>query len=146
MGGINVIFEGSMSIASKTQGKKLEREISLAQRIELRRRMRWSDVDISFGPQDHPDIELSVRNLPFVVKLPIGRHKVGKTLIDNRASFNLIMRKNLHRDRPPSEGLDPGTGYVPWDHPRVVVHTCRTHRPGGVLWIRGQQAQGNADV
>jgi hypothetical protein len=27
---INVIFGGSMSIASKTQGKKLKREISLA--------------------------------------------------------------------------------------------------------------------
>jgi hypothetical protein len=29
---INVIFRGSLSIASKTQGKKLEREINLAQR------------------------------------------------------------------------------------------------------------------
>jgi hypothetical protein len=28
--GENVIFGGSMSIASKTQGKKLEQEISLA--------------------------------------------------------------------------------------------------------------------
>jgi hypothetical protein len=27
---INVIFEGSLSITSQTQGKKLEREISLA--------------------------------------------------------------------------------------------------------------------
>ncbi len=68
---INVIFRGSLSIASKTQGKKLEREISLAQRIEPGRMMRWSDVDISFGPQDHPDTELSDRNLPFVVRLPI---------------------------------------------------------------------------
>jgi hypothetical protein len=30
MGEINVIFRGSMSIASKMQGKKLQREISLA--------------------------------------------------------------------------------------------------------------------
>jgi hypothetical protein len=36
MGEINVIFGGSMSIASKTQGKKLEREISLAQCIKPR--------------------------------------------------------------------------------------------------------------
>jgi hypothetical protein len=69
---INMIFGGSMSIASKTQGKKLEREISLAQHIEPGRMMRWSDVDISFGPQDHPDTELSDRNLSFMVKLPIG--------------------------------------------------------------------------
>jgi hypothetical protein len=34
MGEINVILGGSMSIASKTQGKKLEREISLAQHIK----------------------------------------------------------------------------------------------------------------
>jgi hypothetical protein len=47
---INVIFGGSMSIASKTQGKKLEREIILSQGIEPRRRMRWSDIDILFGP------------------------------------------------------------------------------------------------
>jgi hypothetical protein len=40
MGEINVIFEGSMSIASKTQGKKIEQEISLAQCNELGRKMR----------------------------------------------------------------------------------------------------------
>jgi hypothetical protein len=38
---------------------------------------------------------LSERNLPFIVKLPIERHKVVKTLIDNRASLNLIMRKTF---------------------------------------------------
>jgi hypothetical protein len=57
--------------------------------------MRWSNVDISFGPKDHPEIELSDTNLPFVVKLPIGQHKVAKTLIDNGALLNLIMRKTL---------------------------------------------------
>jgi hypothetical protein len=82
MSKINVSFWGSMSIASKTQGKKLQREISLAQWIEPVRRMRRSDVDISFGSEDHPDTELSDRNLPFVVKIPIGRHKVAKILID----------------------------------------------------------------
>jgi hypothetical protein len=30
-----------------------------------------------------------------MVKLPIGRHKVVKTLIDNGASLNLIMRKTF---------------------------------------------------
>jgi hypothetical protein len=40
MGEINVIFRDSMPIASKIQGKKLEREISLAQRIEPRRKMK----------------------------------------------------------------------------------------------------------
>jgi hypothetical protein len=57
--------------------------------------MRWSDVNISFGRHDHPDTELSDRNLPFMVKVPIGRHKVTKTLIDNRASLNLITRKTF---------------------------------------------------
>jgi hypothetical protein len=84
-----------MSIVSKTQEKKLEREISLAQCIEPERMMTWSDVDISFRPQDYPDIELSDRNLQFMIKLPIRRHKVTKTLIDNGASLNLIMRKTF---------------------------------------------------
>jgi hypothetical protein len=57
--------------------------------------MRWSDVDISFRAEDHPDTELSNRNLSFVVKLPIGRHKVTKTLINNGASMNLIVRKTF---------------------------------------------------
>jgi hypothetical protein len=57
--------------------------------------MRWSDVDISFKPQDHPNMKLPDKNLPFVTKLPIGRHKVVKTLIDNRASLNLIMMKTF---------------------------------------------------
>jgi hypothetical protein len=51
---INIIFEGSLLIASKTQGKKPEQEINLAQQIELGRRMKWSDTNISFGPKDHP--------------------------------------------------------------------------------------------
>jgi hypothetical protein len=72
MAEISMIFRGSMSITSITQGKKLQREISLAQRIEPGRRMRWSKVDISFGPEDYPITELSDRNLPFVVKIPIG--------------------------------------------------------------------------
>jgi hypothetical protein len=92
---INVIFGGSMSITSKTQGKKLQCEISLAQRIKQGRRMKWSDVGISFGPEYHPDMELSDRNLPFVVKIPIRQHKVAKTLIDNEASLNLMMGKTF---------------------------------------------------
>jgi hypothetical protein len=48
-----------LSIASKTQGKKLEREISMAQHIEPGRKMKWYDVDISFGPEDHLETELS---------------------------------------------------------------------------------------
>jgi hypothetical protein len=57
--------------------------------------MRWSDDYISFGQEDHPDRELSERNLPFIIKIPIERHKVTKTLIDNGASLNLMMRKSF---------------------------------------------------
>jgi hypothetical protein len=95
MGEIDVIIRGSMSCASKAQGKKLQREISLAQHIEPGRRMRWSNIDISFGPKDHPDMELSDRNLPFIVKIQIGCHKVAKTLIDSGASLNLMMKKTF---------------------------------------------------
>jgi hypothetical protein len=90
-----VIFGGSISITSKTQGKKLQCEISLAQYIEPGRWMGWSNDYISFGPEDHPDTELSKRNLPFIVKIPIRRHKVAKTLIDSGASLNLTMRKTF---------------------------------------------------
>jgi hypothetical protein len=95
MAEINVIFGCSMSITSKTSGKKLQREISLTQQIEPGRRMRWSDEYISFGPEDHPDKELSERNLPLVVKIPIGQHKVAKTLVDSGALLNLMMRKTF---------------------------------------------------
>jgi hypothetical protein len=88
---ITMIFGGSMSITFKTQGKKLQREISLARHIEPRRRMKWSNDYITFKPEDHPATELSERNLLLIVKIPIGRHKVAKTLIDNGASLNLIM-------------------------------------------------------
>jgi hypothetical protein len=72
MAEINMIFRGSMSITSRTQGKKLQLEISLAQHIEPGRRMKWSDDYITFRPEDHPIVELSERNLPLVVKIPIG--------------------------------------------------------------------------
>jgi hypothetical protein len=57
--------------------------------------MRWSEVNISFGPEDHPITELSDRNLLFVVKIPIGRHRVAKTMIDSGASLNLLMRRTF---------------------------------------------------
>jgi hypothetical protein len=75
-----MIFRGSMSIASKTQGKKLEQEISLAQCTEFGRKMKWSDVDISFGPEDHPEIELSERTMSFMFKLPIGMAQGGQDI------------------------------------------------------------------
>jgi hypothetical protein len=84
-----------MSITSKTHGKKLEREINLAQCIKPRRKMKWSDMDISFGPEYYLETKLFERNLPFMVKLPIGWHKVAKALIDNGASLYLIMRKTF---------------------------------------------------
>jgi hypothetical protein len=92
---INAIFGDTLSIALKTQGKKLERETNLSQHFTPDRRMKWSETGISFGPNDHPTIEMSNRNLPFVVKLLIGWHKVAKTLINNAASLNLIMRKTF---------------------------------------------------
>jgi hypothetical protein len=132
---INVIFGGNIPIASKTQGKKLEREINLAQRIEPGRMMRWFDVGISFIPQDHPDIELFDKNLSFVIKLPIGRHKVAKILIDNGALLNLIMRKtfielglNL-KDLTPAHdmfhGVIPGQSSTPIGCIELEV-SCRT--------------------
>jgi hypothetical protein len=57
--------------------------------------MKWLETNILFGREDHPETELSNQNLPFMVKLPIGRHKVAKTLVDNGASLNLIMRKTF---------------------------------------------------
>jgi hypothetical protein len=57
--------------------------------------MKWSDMDITFRPEDHLETELSQRNLPIVIKLPIGQHKMAKMLIDNGASLNLIMRKTF---------------------------------------------------
>jgi hypothetical protein len=57
--------------------------------------MRWSNVGISFRPEDHPDTELSDRNLPFMAQIPIGWHKVAKTLIDSAALLNLMMRKTF---------------------------------------------------
>jgi hypothetical protein len=107
MGEINVIFVCYMSLASKTQGKKLQCEISLAQRIEPRRRMRWSYVDISFRPEDHPDAELSDRNLHFIIKILIGCYKVARTLIDSEASLNLMMRKNFIEMSPNLADLTP---------------------------------------
>jgi hypothetical protein len=95
MAEINMIFGGSMSITTKTQGKKLQREISLTQHIKPGRRMKWSDDYITFGPEDHPVTELLEKNLPLIVKIPIGRHKVAKTLIDSGVSLNLIMRRTF---------------------------------------------------
>jgi hypothetical protein len=97
--------------------------------------MRWSDVDISFGPEDHPDAELIDRNLPFIVKIPIGRHRVAKILIDSGASLNLMMRKtfiemglNLADLTPMHDtfhGIIPGQSSTPIGRIDLEV-SCRT--------------------
>jgi hypothetical protein len=79
----------------------------LAQRIEPVRKMKWSDMDISLGPKDHPKTELSIRNLSFMVKLSIGQHKVTKTSINNGASLNLIMGKTFIEMGPNLKDLTP---------------------------------------
>jgi hypothetical protein len=142
---INMIFGGSMSITSKTQGKKLQREISLAQEIELGRRMRWSDDYISFGPEDHLDTELSERNLSCIVMISIGRHKVVKTLIDSGASLNLMMRKTF---------IEMGLNLS--DLTSYMTHSIRSSQDSCPLpqdastWRylvgQGEQAQGDANV
>jgi hypothetical protein len=137
MAEINVTFGGSMSITSKTQGKKLQREISLAQQIEPGSWMRWSDEYISFGPEDHPDTELSERNLSLVIKILIERHKVAKTLVDNGASLNIMMRKSfIEMDLKLSDltpihdtfhGIIPGQTSTPIGHINLEV-SCGTGR------------------
>jgi hypothetical protein len=57
--------------------------------------MKWSDDYITFRPEDHPITELAERNLPLIVKIPIGWHKVAKILIDRGTSLNLIMRRTF---------------------------------------------------
>jgi hypothetical protein len=57
--------------------------------------MKWSDDYITFRPEDHPITELLERNLPLIVKIPIGWHKVAKILIDSGTSLNLIMRRTF---------------------------------------------------
>jgi hypothetical protein len=88
--------------------------------------MRWSEVDISFGPEDHPITELSDRNLPFVIKILIGRHRVAKTMIDSGASLNLLMRRTFIEmglslaDLTPVQdtfhGIIPGQSSMPIGH------------------------------
>jgi hypothetical protein len=72
---VTVIFVGSMSIASRAQGKRLGREISLARRIELRRRMKWSDTDTSFIRS-----QISSRNRALQSKLTIRDEGIPTSL------------------------------------------------------------------
>jgi hypothetical protein len=70
-----------------------------------------------------------------VVKLPIGVHKVAKTLIDNGTSLNLIMRKTFiemglnMKDLIPVHdtfhGVIPGQSFTPIGHIELEV-SCGT--------------------
>jgi hypothetical protein len=97
--------------------------------------MKWSDDYITFGPEYHLVMELSERNLLLIVKIPIGLHKVVKTLIDSGASLNLIMRKtfiemglNLSDPTPVHDtfhGIIPGEASTPIGRIDLKV-SCRT--------------------
>jgi hypothetical protein len=97
--------------------------------------MKWSDDYITFGPEHHLVMELSERNLLLIIKIPIGWHKVAKTLIDSGASLNLIMRKtfiemglNLSYPTPVHDtfhGIIPGEASTPIGRIDLKV-SCRT--------------------
>jgi hypothetical protein len=97
--------------------------------------MKWSHVNISFGPEDHIDTELSERNLPFMVKISIDQHKVAKTLIDCGGYLNLMMRKTfidmglslaeLTPIHDTFHGIIPGQLFTPIGHIDLKV-SCRT--------------------
>jgi hypothetical protein len=108
--------------------------------------MRWSDIDISFRPENHPDAELSDRNLPFIVKIPIRCHKVAKTLIDSGPSLNLMMRKTFVKMGLNLADLTPVHDTFHGIIPRAVIHPHRTHWLGGVLQDRRKEAHGDADI
>jgi hypothetical protein len=97
--------------------------------------MKWSEMDITFGPEDHPETKLSKMNLPFVVKLPIGQHKVAKTLINNGASLNLIMRKIFIEMALNLKDLTP---VHDTSHVVILGQSHWMHRSRGVLWNRRQ--------
>jgi hypothetical protein len=140
MAEINMIFGGSILIIFRTQVKKLQREISLAQHIEPGRWMKWSDDYITFKPEDHPVAELSKKNLPLIAKIPIGRHKVAKTLIDSGASLNLIMRMTF---------IEMGLNLSDLTLIHDTFHGVIPGQPstfGCILRNRGKQVSGDTDI
>jgi hypothetical protein len=70
-----------------------------------------------------------------MIRLPIERHKVAKTLIDNGASLNLIMRKpfikmginlkDLTLVHDTFHGIIPGQSSTPVEHIDLEV-SCET--------------------
>lgn len=66
---------------SKTWCNKMETEFREAWSLEAEANLlKYREMVISFGPEDHPSTVLSNRNVSFIVKVPIGKFNVTKTL------------------------------------------------------------------
>ena len=97
---VNIVFGGSEARPSKIVYMKLEREVLTT--ALTTRRLEWWQQAITFGPKDHPNTELSYKNVSFVVKIPICQHNVAKTLLDSGSTLNLLMKNTLEIMRLPS--------------------------------------------
>jgi hypothetical protein len=97
-----------MSIVSKTKEKKFERERSAQLNALIQRRTKWSDTDISFGPEDHPKTELS--NRLALRGQALDRATQGGQDSGRQCGFTQPHNEeDFHRDEPQSSIFDPST-------------------------------------
>ena len=114
---ILVISGGSSSFSSRREVKLLRREICAFQQGKAEvKRVKWSDVPITFDRDDMSGPDNSEGKIPLVVSPVIANKKVGRTLIDGGASLNLItprVFKMLQCEESELKPARPFLGVIP---------------------------------
>jgi hypothetical protein len=87
--------------------------------------LRWSEVPITFGHDNDPDLILKLRGYPLVVCPIIKDVKLNRVLVDGGSSLNLLFLKTFDQmglskslrstSRAPFHGIVPGATATPVD-------------------------------
>lgn len=102
------ILSGSRAPPSSRHVKHfLRRGGTACLRPEPPERRVWLEVDITFGPDDHPKAMMTSGALPMLCTPTISGVAVSKTLIDGGASLNVILVEAFDALRLPREQLAP---------------------------------------
>ena len=105
---VAMIGGGSFACTSRRQFKTMRRELLAAvPSPEAGRRLKWSEVPITFDQRDHPDTVSTNGDLALVTSPTICNARVGRVLIDGGAALNLLSPKAFQAIKAPDMQLEP---------------------------------------
>jgi hypothetical protein len=107
-GAVHMIFGGPPARLSRRREKLIRREVFNADVAKLSY-LKWSEVQITFNREDHPDHMPQLGSYPLVVAPLFKSKRVHKVLMDGGSGINVLYASTLDDMGIPRSQLRPST-------------------------------------